>query len=108
MNRTYTQKQLGDYLADNPLRVPFHVGDLENMNGKDYIFLDYLSEENIPYDNEGCYITNVQVSIYCKNFVNRKVLVDYVKGLSQFDILYQGSQEGNYFVAIMTTQLFII
>lgn len=107
MNRTYTQKELGDYLADNPLGVAVHVGDLDNMNGKDYIFLDYLNEQIIPYDNNGCYKTELQISVYTKSFINRKTLVDYIKNLSQFDIQYLGSNEGNYFVANMTTQLFI-
>ena len=107
MNRTYSQKQLGDFLAANPLGVAVHVGDLDNMNGRDYIFLDYLNEQIIPFDNSGCYKAELQISVYTKSFINRKILVDYIKGLSQFDIQFEGSEEGNYFVANMITQLFI-
>lgn len=107
MSRSFTQKQIGDYLKANSLNVPVHVGDLDNMNGKDYIFLDYLSEVLIPSDNAGCYKTTIQVSIYVKEFAKRRTLVNYVKGLTQFSIAYQGSDDGNYFVAILQSEVFI-
>lgn len=107
MNRVFTQKELGDFLTGNPLGVAVHVGDLDNMNGKDYIFLDYINETIIPFDNMGDYKTSIQISIYCKDFINRKILVDYVKTLSQFSIEYQGSAEGNYYEAILRTDLFL-
>lgn len=107
MSRVLTQKQIGDYLVANQYNVKVAFGDLENMNGDDYIFVDYLNEELIPADNKGCYKTNVQISIYTKDFAKRKSLVEYVKGLSQFRITYQGSDEGNYFVAILQTELFL-
>ena len=107
MSRTYTQKELFDYLKNNSYGIKVHIGDLDNMNGEDYIFLNYLSETNIPFDDDGCYKTTIQIDIYVKDFVKRKPLVDYVKGLSQFDIDYSSSNEGNYFVANMTTDIFI-
>lgn len=107
MSRTYTQKELFDYCKANPLQAKVHVGDLPNMNGDDYIFIDYIDERLISHDNEGIYKTTVQFSVYVKNFVNRKILVDYIKPLSQFSILFESSNEGNYFVAQMTTELFI-
>lgn len=107
MNRTFTQKELGDYLNNNPLGAVVHFGDLDNMNGENYIFVDYLGERLIPFDNGGDYITSLQVSIYVKDFASRKILVDYVKQLSQFNIEYQGSDEGNYFVSILTTTIFL-
>lgn len=107
MNRVFTQRELGQYLKDNPYGLEFNVGDKELMNGKDYIFLDYTGETLIPSDNKGCYKTNVQISIYCKEFAKRKKVVDYVRDIIQCSIQYQGSDEGNYFVAILTSELFI-
>lgn len=107
MSRTFTQKEIVEFLKDNPVNATVHVGDLPNMNGDNYIFLDYLSENLISYDNEGCYKTSVQISIYTKEFSNRKIITDYVKELCQFNITYQGSDEGNYFVAILTSEVFI-
>lgn len=107
MNRTYTQKEIYDYLKANPYNAEVWIGDLYNMNGDDYIFLNYTSERNIPSDNAGCYITSVQIDVYTRDFVKRKQIVDYVKSLSQFSITYMPSNEGNYFVAQMSTELFI-
>ena len=107
MNRVFTQKELGNYLADNPLNVAVHVGDLDNMNGNDYIFLDYLYDRLIPFDDNGCYKTSIQISVYVKDFISRKILVDYIKQLSPFSINYSSSNEGNYFVANMTTDIFL-
>lgn len=107
MNRTFSQKEIGDFLKANPLNVKFHIGDLENMNGGDYIFLDYLSDGLIAYDDEGCYKTTIQISIYTQDFHNRFILTNYVKKLTQFNIVYQGSQDGNYFVAVLQSEIFI-
>lgn len=107
MNRAYSQKELFDYLKANPLNAKVHVGDIENMNGNDYIFLDYLSESVDGYDNNGCYLTSIQISVYVKDFVKRKTLVEYIKHLSVFDVQYESSNEGNYFVANMFTEIFL-
>lgn len=107
MNRVISQKELGNYLANNPLHVAVHVGDLDNMNGKDYIFLDYLYDRLIPFDDNGCYKTSIQISVYVKDFASRKVLVDYIKQLSPFNIDYDSSNEGNYFIANMTAEFFL-
>ena len=107
MSRVFTQKQISDYLALNPYNIPIHVGDLDNMNGRDYIFLDYLNDIMVASDNSGCYKTSIQVSVYTKEFAKRKTLVDYIKGLTQFEISFQGSDEGNYFVAILRTEIFL-
>lgn len=107
MSRTYTQKELFEYLKANPLGAVVWVGDLDDMNGENYIFLDYLDEESIPFDDSGCYRTTIQISVYVKDFINRKVLVDYVKPLSQFAITFRPSDEGNYHCAIMETTIFL-
>lgn len=44
MKRSYTQKEIYTYLKNNPLHVPVHIGDLEDMEGQDYIFLDVLND----------------------------------------------------------------
>lgn len=107
MNKTFSQKEICDYLKENPLHCPVHVGDLDNMNGDDYIFLDYLSERHIGFNNKGTYATNIQIAIYTKDFINRKLLMNYVKKFTQFSIEYMGSEDGNYLVAILTAEVFI-
>lgn len=108
MYRVYSQKEIFDYLKANPLNAKVHVGDIDNMNGKDYIFLDYINERPVGFDNSGVYKTSVQISVYVKDFINRKALVDYIKKLSIFDVNFDDSAEGNYFVADMVTDLFIV
>lgn len=107
MNKSFTQKQLGDYLSSNPYGIELYVGDKELKNGIDYIFLDYMNENIIPSDNKGCYTTTIQISIYCKDFAKRKKVVDYVKKLVQCSIEYEGSDEGNYYIAILRSEIFL-
>ena len=57
----YTQKEIYDYLLANPLEVDVSVGDVEDLNGKDYIFLDYTSDNLISSDNRGVYQTYLQI-----------------------------------------------
>lgn len=95
----YTQKQIYDYLLENPLNVSVHIGDLEDMQGQDWIFFDYLNDVLIPSDDEGCYRADVQFTIATKDFDNRKVLVDYLKQNFNLSISYERSDEFNYYLA---------
>lgn len=94
-----TQKDIFDLLKDNPLAVDVHVGDLEDLNGKDYIFLDFLNEELIGSDNLGCYQTFIQITICTKEWLDRKTLANYVKKLFGVSITYENSQTFQYYVA---------
>lgn len=94
-----TQKDIYDYLCNNPLGVEVHIGDLEDMNGKDYIFFDYLNEELISSDDRGCYQTFCQITIATRDFNRRKVLVDYLKNYINVSISYEKSDEFEYYLA---------
>lgn len=105
--RTYTQKEIYDYLKANPLGVDVNIGDLEDLNGKDYIFLDYLNDVIIPYDNECCYETNLQISIVTKELETRKALVKYIKDKFIAPCTYSKQLEFGYYQAQMTIGVFI-
>ena len=107
MQRNYTQKEIYDYLKANPLKVDVHIGDLEDMNGKDYIFLDYLNDIDILRDNNAYYQTLIQISVYTRDFENRKTLVNYIKQKFLSAPTYSKSDEFEYFVATFTTGVFI-
>lgn len=95
-----TQKDIFDLLKENPLGIDVHVGDLEDLNGKDYIFLDFTSEELIGSDDLGCYQTFVQITICTKDWTDRKTLANFVKNLFGVSITYENSQTFQYYQAI--------
>lgn len=107
MKRTYTQKEIYDYLSANPLNVAVHVGDLEDMNGNDYIFLDYMNDVPTLRDNNADYQTIIQISVLTRDFENRKTLVNYIKSEFLSAPIYQKSDESEYYEAQFTTGVFV-
>lgn len=95
----YTQKEIYDYLCDNPTKAHVAVGDVKAMNGEDYILLDYQSESVIPSDNKGVYQTYLQITVATKNFEDRKLLTDYIKDYFNVSVTYEKSIEFEYFVS---------
>lgn len=105
--RTYTQKEIYDYLKANPLGTNVHIGDLEDMNGQDYIFLDYLNDIPMLSDDTADYQSRIQISVLTNDFENRKVLVDYIKQEFLIAPEYSRSDESHYYMAQFTTGVFI-
>lgn len=105
--RSYTQKEIYDYLKSNPLNVEVHIGDLEDMNGKDYIFLDYLNDIAMLSDDNACYQTVIQISVLTKQYNDRKTLVKYIKNKFLSAPIYSKSSEYEYYQAQFTTGVFI-
>jgi len=98
----YTQKDIYDYLLANPLKVDVAVGSVEDLNGKDYIFLDYTDENLIGYDDKGAYQTYMQITVATKDFENRKTLVKYVKDYLNVVVAYEKSIDFEYYLARCT------
>lgn len=107
MRRSFTQKEIYDYLKANPLGTQVHVGDLEDMEGQDYIFLDYMNEEPMLRDNEADYQMIIQISVLTKDFEDRKTLVNYIKQKFLIAPEYSRSEESEYYQAQFTTGVFI-
>lgn len=105
--RSWTQKELYDFLKANPLHTEVHVGDLEDMNGQDYIFLDYVNDVPMLRDNHADYQTIIQISILTKDFENRKILTSYVRDEFLTAPDYSFDDEHEYYQAQMTTGVFI-
>lgn len=103
MLRNLTQKEIYEYLLANPLNVAVHIGDLEDMNGNDYIFLDYLNDLPFLSDNTADYQTIIQISVLTKDFENRKTLVSYIKKKFLSSPTYSKSNESEYYMAQFTT-----
>lgn len=93
------QKQIYDYLLENPLGVNVAVGDVEDLNGEDYIFFDYLEDELIPFDDKGIYQAMIQITVCTKDFENRKILTDYIKAKFNVFVNYEKSIEFEYYLA---------
>lgn len=98
----YTQKMIYDYLLANPLKVDVSVGDVEELNGKDYIFLDYTDEQLVSYDDKGAYQTYLQITVATRDFENRKTLVEYVKKYLNVVVAYEKAIDFEYFLARCT------
>lgn len=102
MKRSYTQKEIYDYLVANPTDTEVHIGDLEDMNGEDYIFLDFLNDVAMLRDNNADYQTMIQISVTTKDFEKRKTLVQYIKNEFLSAPSFSKSQESEYYVAQFT------
>lgn len=95
----YSQKEIYDYLCLNPLNAPVMVGDVEDLNGRDYIFLDFTSSSLIPSDDRGVYKTSLQITVFTYDFENRKILEQYVKDYMNVRVTYDKSDEFEYYLA---------
>ena len=107
MKRSYTQKEIYDYLVANPLNIDVHIGDLEDMNGDDYIFLDYMNDVAMLRDNNADYQTLLQISVLTKDFEDRKTLVNYIKQEFLSAPTYSKSDEFEYYQAQFTIGVII-
>ena len=107
MRRSYTQKEVFDYLSANPLGTAVHFGNLEDMDGKDYIFVDYYNDVPMLRDNEADYQNVIQISVLTKDYENRKTLTNYIKDEFLISPNYSFSDEHEYYMAQFTTGLFI-
>lgn len=107
MKRSFTQKEIFELLKSNPLNVKVHTGDLDDLNGEDYIFFDSLSDDLIASDNSGSYVTEVQFTVFCKNFDDRKRLVNFLKQNFVGRVNRENDIKNGYFLARMRTELFI-
>lgn len=107
MQRSYTQKEIYEYLLANPLNTKVHIGDLEDMNGEDYIFLDYTEDVPMLRDNCADYQSIIQISVLTNKFEDRKVLVNYIKEKFLIAPEYSRSDESHYYMAQFTTGVFI-
>lgn len=107
MKRSYTQKDIYDYLCANPLHTKVHVGDLEDMNGQDYIFIDYSNDIPMLRDNEADYQSVIQISVLTRNYEDRKTLVKHIREKFLIAPVYSKSDEFEYYQAQFTTGLFI-
>ena len=97
-----TQKDIVDYLKLNPYNTNVNVGSLEDMNGKDYIFVDYLTENLIGSDDKGVYKTSIQLTVATKDFDKRKQLVNYIQNKFNVDVVYEMHDEYEYYLARCT------
>ena len=107
MKRSYTQKEIYDYLKANPLSVDVHIGDLEDMDGKDYIFLDFINDVAMLRDNNADYQSLIQISVLTKDFEDRKTLVKYIKDEFLSAPVFSKSEEFEYYQAQFTIGVFI-
>lgn len=102
-----TQKEIYDYLLANPLQTNVCVGQVDDLNGQDYIILDFLNEDLIGYDDKGTYRTYIQMTVATKDFENRKTLVSYIKQKFNVEVNYETSAEFQYFLARCRTGILL-
>ena len=102
-----TQKDIYDYLKSNPLNVAVHVGSLEEMNGKDYIFLDFTTDELIGSDDKGEYQTAIQMTVATKDWKTRIQLVRFIMEKFNVSVTYETSREFQYYLAKCNTSVIL-
>lgn len=107
MRRTYTQKEIYEYLKANPLDVQVHFGDLEDMNGQDFIFVDYLNELPTLRDNDAYYQSIVQISVLTKSYKDRKTLSKYIQQKFLSAPTFSVSDEHQYYQAQFNIGVFV-
>lgn len=98
----YSQSDIYQYLLANPLGVTVEVGDVADLNGKDYIFFDYTNDDLISYDNRGTYQNYIQITVATRDFEDRKTLVNYVKDYLNVTVTYEKAIDFEYWVARCT------
>ena len=97
--RRFTQKEIFDYLVDNPYGFQVHIGDLDDLNNQDYIFFDYVSEKIIPSDNDADYVENVEISIVSTDYDKIREVVKYVHDILVIQFSYSKAEENEYYLA---------
>lgn len=107
MKRVFTQKEIYDFLKANPLNVDVHIGDLEDMQGKDYIFLDYKNDVPTLRDNDAYYQSILQISVLTRDFRDRRTLCNYIKTKFLSAPTYSKSIEFEYYQAQFDIGVFI-
>lgn len=95
--KVYSQKEIFDFLKANPYDVKVHVGDLEDMNNQDYIFLAYLYDNPIGYDNQAAYKSTIQIDVATRDLDMCRSLVKYIRGEFVASVSYTHSQEHEYY-----------
>lgn len=107
MKRSFTQKEIVDYLLANPLGFKVKTGNLDNLNNKDYIFFDYLYDNIKGADNNAIYSTTIQFSVLTKDFESRKTICQYIKNMFVVKFIFGKADESEYYQATGQTEIFI-
>lgn len=105
--RTYTQKEIYDYLSANPLGIEVRMGAVPDMEGNDYIILDYLNDISILHDNTACYQKLMQITCLTKDYEDRKSLITYIQNKFLTNATYTMSSQSDYYIAQFTIGVFI-
>lgn len=107
MKKRYTQKEIFDYLTENPYGFRVHVGDLDDLNNQDYIFFDYLNEKIIAADNDADYVDFVEISIASTDFDRVRLCARYVHDFIVMPFSYSKAEEHEYYLAQGRTGILI-
>lgn len=95
----FTQKEIYDYLCANPLGVAVCIGELEDLNGKDYIFLNYQDEELIGFDDKGVYQTHFEIVVACRNFDDCRRLTRYLTDKFNLEVRFNIATDFEYYLS---------
>ena len=105
--RTYTQKEIYEYLLANPLNTAVHIGNLEDMNGEDYIFMDFFQDVPTLRDNSAYYQTIIQISVLTRDFEDMKTLTKYIQSEFLTAPTYSRNETFEYYQAQMNIGVFL-
>lgn len=105
--RSFTQKEIFDYLEDNPLGLEVRMGAIPDMEGKDYIVLDYLLDLPTLHDNTATYQKQMQITVLTKDYEKRKSLINYIQSKFLTSATYSMSSESDYYIAQFQIGVFI-
>lgn len=105
--RTYTQKEIFDILSANPLSLEVKMGAVEDLEGQDYIILDYLNDLPVLHDDTACYQKQMQITTLTKDYEDRRTLINYVQNKFLTSATYTMSLQSDYYVAQFTIGVFI-
>lgn len=106
--RMIKQQEMFELLQNNPLNIAVDIGDLEEMDGSDYICFDKLEDTYIGYDDTGIHQTTIRFTVRCKSYDDRDTTIDFLKENFKGDVSYEHDTEQEYFIGRLTTGVFII
>lgn len=89
-------------LEANPLNVPVETAEV--LDDKDtYIFVDYLNDNGLEFDNSKLFFNNVQIQVYSTEYTKFIQLTNFVK--NEFNTYMNKSKADDYWVGTFEVQV---
>lgn len=100
-----SQKDLFEFLEDNPLECDVFIGESDVKDSKQYIFVDNPIDTPVVFDNKALYLNTVLISVYTSDFDERNELLKYLQ--TRFIGSVTKTHEENYYKAVFEVSIIV-